>query len=79
MKFSMHIIANRLNMSSPIRVVIKISKTNYDIKMIYKSNTCTIIKMYMLETHTDTKRGGELVSRTFGYFSHYHRLTKLTE
>jgi hypothetical protein len=33
----------------------------------------------LVETHIDTERGSELVSGTFGYFSHFHRLTKLTE
>jgi hypothetical protein len=33
----------------------------------------------IVETHTDTERGGESVSGAFGYFSHFHRLTKLIE
>ena len=33
----------------------------------------------IVETHTDTKRGGESMSGTFDYFSHFDKLTKLTE
>jgi hypothetical protein len=55
-------------------------RTNWEVMSTLKVITSQWKKSLL--KHTLTLRGGgggELVSGTFGYFSHFHRLTKLTE